>query len=239
LGVWQMTRASKVHYFESEGRENLPAVIKSIKAYLKGLDSQNLVAPQKIVFLTLQGEGPMLAYNQLQSENLEFVAVTFPAHYGTTRPDGTMFVPEIPDKVRQFFHGVGIPIITQRFPLDNIAGCEAHNREMSLIRDTLIMFGGSFPLAVQAVLQATDSGLLKVGEQVLVATGDTALLVTASTTEFFLRKDHLGFAVNEVLCKPSVFTRSRPLPAPKKSPSLGAGTGTYIEGKQIDPVFKE
>ncbi|MDR3715207.1 MAG: hypothetical protein P4L51_20535 [Puia sp.] len=163
--------------------------------------------------MTREGEGPVLAYNQLDTEEIKIIAVTFPPSYAGKRADGSFFVPEIPERIRKFFKGVGIEIITNRLPFDEILGAEAHNREMSVLRDALALFGASVPLAIQAVLQATDAGMVDAGEHVIVATGDTALLVTASTTRLFLMKDERGLAVNEIICKPRIFDRSRkPLP---------------------------
>lgn len=151
----------------------------------------------------------MVAYNQLAGLDLKIIAVTFPPTYEVALRDGNSFKPEIPDKVKKFFKGVEIPIVTSRLPFDDISGAESHNRDMGLIRDTLALFGGSMPLAIQCVLQAADYGLIEQGEQVIAVTGDTALLVTASTTKHFLSKQ-LGLMVNEVICKPRNFTRTRP-----------------------------
>jgi hypothetical protein len=205
----------KVQYFGSEGRENLSSVIKAIKLFMNATLSQGFAIPQKIVFLTREGEGPMLAHSQFQSQGVKIIAVTFPRHYAAKRADNSIFMPEIPDKIQRFFRAFEIPIITNRLPFDNIEGADGHNREMSLIRDALGLFGGSIPLAIQAVLQATDAGYVNIGEQVIAATGDAALLVTASTTRLFLRKDNRGFAVNEIICKPRSLTMTRKTPAPE------------------------
>jgi hypothetical protein len=216
-----MTKSRKVHYFDSEGRENLHLVIKSIKAFLRTSDSQETLLPKKLVFMTREGEGPMLAHSQLQTEDLKIIAVTFPRHYAGKRPDNSVFMPEISDRVRKFFDAFDIPIITNRLPFDDIGGAESHNHEMELLRNALALFGGGVPLAIQAVLQATDAGHVDIGERVIAATGDTALLVTASTTHLFLTKDSRGLSVNEIICKPRVLNITRKpfvpqLPAPIK-----------------------
>src|SRR5665213_3293370 len=201
-----MIRSYKVQYFDAEGRDNLPAVIKCIRTFLRGLEAQHFSLPKKIVFLTTQGEGPMLAYNQLQSEELKIIAVTFPNGASEMTTDGQMYTPQVSERVRDFFNGVKIPIVTNRLPFEDMIGSNAHNQEMKLIRNVLGIFGSSTSLAIQAVLQAADAGHVKIGEQVIAATGDTAILVTATTTRNFLRQDHLGFAVNEIICKPRSFT---------------------------------
>lgn len=220
-----MTRQSKPQYFESEGREHLPSVIKSIRAYLRSAEGPTM--PRKMIFLTRQGEGPMLAYNQIPIDGMTIIAVTFPRFYAGRQEDGSIFVPEMPQGVKKFFDGVGIHVITNRLPFDDILGAEAHNKEMALLRDALALFGGSVPLAIQAVLQATDAGYVDPGEQVIAATGDTALLITASTTRMFMMKDARGLAVNEIICKPRVFDRSRKPLAPRLP--LGETGGIQIE----------
>jgi uncharacterized protein len=205
----RMSKTFKVQYFGSEGRENLPSVIRAIKLFLSSTLSQGFDVPRKIVFLTREGEGPMLAHNHLQSSGIKIIAVTFPRHYGARRPDNSFFRPEIPDSIQRFFNAFEIPIITNRLPFDSIEGVDSHNSDMDLIKNVLGLFGSSIPLAVQAVLQATDAGYVDIGEQVIAATGDAAILVTASTTRQFLRKDHFGFAVNEIICKPRELTMRR------------------------------
>ena len=232
-----MIRPRKVQYFESEGRENLHLVIKSIKAFLRPSDSQEVPAPKKIVFMTREGEGPMLAHNQLQSEGLKIIAVTFPQHYGAKRPDGSVFMPEVSERVKRYFQAFDIPIITNRLPFDEIIGADSHNREMALMRNVLSLFGGSVPLAIQAVLQATDAGHVEVGEQVIAATGDAALLVTASTTRLFLAKDSQGLSVNEIICKPRVLDMMRKpfapqLPSPSKEIKQIEGTANDVEASE-------
>jgi uncharacterized protein len=204
-----MAKFHKVQYFASEGRGNLSSVIKCIKMFLRSPDPQGVIAPKKIVFMTREGEGPILAHSQLQSEDVKIIAVTFPRNYAGKRADDSIFMPEISERVRRFFTAFNIPIITNRLPFEDIQGADSHNREMSLLRNALAIFGGSMPLAIQAVLQATDAGYVDVGEQVIAATGDTALLVTASTTRLFLVKDSRGLSVNEIICKPNTFDMTR------------------------------
>jgi hypothetical protein len=228
-----MSKSYKVQYFGSEGRENLSLVIKAIKLFINTTLNQGFAAPTKIVFLTREGEGPMLAHSLLQSLGVKIIAVTFPRHYFAKQPDNSIFMPEISEKIRRFFQAFDIPIITNRLPFDDIEGANAHNREMSLIRDALALFGGSIPLAIQAVLQATDAGYVNIGEQVIAAAGDCALVVTASTTRLFLRKDHFGLAVNEIICKPRSLTITPQLAGPNRS--LGQiDSNPIVEGQQAD-----
>lgn len=228
-----MSRGDKIQTFDEEGRENLPNVVKNIKNYMRGLISNGIPYPVKVIFFTLQGEGPMLAYNQLSGLDLKIIAVTFPATYTIKLKTGGTYPPDMPEKVRKFFDGVEIPIIRARLPFDDISGAELHNKEMAMLKSALSVFGGSMPLAIQAVLQATDSGHIPSGEEVIVATSDTALLVTASTTKDFLDKTN-GLVVNEIICKPRNFNISRPQPKPSpilQMPSPFSEHPTILEGE--------
>jgi hypothetical protein len=203
-----MTRMLKVQHFDSEGRENLPNVIKNVKNYLRALQAGGSTSLPKLVFLTGQGEGPMIAYNQLSGLNVDIIAVTFPRGFHIRINEKEVYYPQISERVRKFFAGVEIPIITGRLPFDAMDRADSHNREMELLRSAFALFGGSMPLAIQAVMQATDNGLVEVGEQVIAVTSDTAVLITASTSEHFLSKT-CGMMVNEIICKPRRFTVAR------------------------------
>jgi len=203
-----MARMLKVQHFDSEGRENLPCVIKDVKSYLRALQTNGNTSLPKLVFFTGQGEGPMKAYSQLNGLNVTIIAVTFPRGFHVRISEKDVYYPQIPEQIRKFFTGVEIPVITGRLPFDAMDGADSHNREMKLLRSAFALFGGSMPLAIQAVLQATDNGLVKTGEQVIAVTSDTAALITASTTEHFLSKN-CGMMVNEIICKPRIFSIAR------------------------------
>ncbi len=228
-----MNRQHKLQTFEREGRrDNIGQVLKSVKSYMRGLITSGIPYPTKIVFFTLRGEGPMIAYNQLSGLEVNIIAVMFPITYSVTLKDGTKYTPDLPDKVRKFFHGVEIPVLRSRLPFDDITGAESHNKEMALLKTALGVFGGSMPLAIQAVLQATDNGLVPAGEEVIAVTGDTALLVTASTTRDFLDKT-CGLVVNDIICKPRNFNITRPRPKPEEpliSSVVVADPSRTIEG---------
>lgn len=237
-------RSHRIHYFDSEGRDNLPSVIKYVKAYLKTfrLQTGDTIAgrPNKIVCMTFRGEGPLLAYHELVDEEVTIIAVLFPSTYRVVSKD-TVTSSEIPEKVRKFFNGVDVRVIQTRLPFDEITGAESHNKEMSTLKKTLSVFGGSIPLAIQAVLQATDSGEVCSGEQVVAITSDTALVVTASTTKDFLSPT-AGLQVNEIICKPRQFTIARPAPKAAEisspPPSQTAKPGLVIEGRKEMRKFR-
>ncbi len=193
--------------------------------------------------LTAEGEGPLLAYNNLSMYEPKIVAVTFPLSFSAKRPDKTQFRPQIPERLLKFFSGVEISIIVpDTLPFDDIEEMDGHNQQMRLVRKALAMFGGGFGVCVQAVLRACDAGVVEPGERVIAIGGDCAALITASTTAKFLSKE--GISINEIFCKPKNLTIARPLPAPKGEPmvieqKLEKGNLAVLPAPQVLPENKE
>jgi hypothetical protein len=217
-----MTRkSSSILYFEREGRENLAQVVRVIKRLFRKTPA---VRSTKIIIFTALGEGPALAYHQLSEYDPQIIAVTFPPGF-CVRQGEEIFTPEIHPKVQAFFDGVGVKVVRSRLPFDEIQGARSHNEQVTLIRDTLSLFGGGFSLAVQAVLQACDSGLVMPGEKVIAASGDCAAMMTAASTARFLAREG-GLIISEILCKPRNFTITRRDDAPPISEQSGELFGT-------------
>lgn len=200
-----MQRYYSISYFDREGRENLPQVLRVVKRALKKRPELRLL---KHIIFTATGDGPALAYGQLHEYDPRIIAVTFPPDFHVKRGEEGVFFPKVEPKLQGFFNGVGIKTITGRLPFDRVENAQSHNEQMRLIRDILTLFGGSFNLSIQAVLSACDAGEVAIGERVISIAGDTASIVTASTTRKFLTKEQ-GLVVNEILCKPRNLTLSR------------------------------
>jgi hypothetical protein len=212
-------KTHSIYYFDQEGRENWEQVLRLVKRAFKRRPE---FRSYKVVIFTAIGEGPALAYNLLQDylDTTKIIAVTFPPDFTAVR-DGQTVSPRIFPKAKTFFDGVGIPVVTARLPFQAIEGVEGHNQQMKLIGDVLTLFGGSFSLSVQAVLQACDHGLVEVGEKVIAVTGDSAAVITASSTTKFLNREQ-GLAINEIICKARNMTiaRGQPAAAVEQSRSL-------------------
>lgn len=197
-------RSSITLYFEEEGRQNFPGVLRVLKRTLKRRPELRTLP---LVIFTSTGEGPAVAFSQLHQFEPTIIAVTFPPDFSVKRGE-ERYSPSIPEKLAKFFDGVGIKVITGRLPFDRMDGLQTHNEHMQLIQSVLSVFGGGFALSVQAVLAACDANVVKMGQKVIAITGDTAAIMIASTTSRFLAKSG-GLAVNEILCKPRNLTISR------------------------------
>jgi len=217
-----------ISYFEREGNENLSEVLRVVKRTLKRRPE---LQQRKIVFFTAIGKGPALAYKLLDAFEPKIIAVTFPPSF-TVLVEGKPFHPTIAPKIRKFFDGVGIRVITGRLPFDRIDGAEAHNQQMKLINDALSLFGGGFYQCVQAVLQACDHGEVEIGETVISITGDCAAVMIASTTQKCFSSKQ-GLVISEILCKPRNMTiaRQKPLPPQAQEQALFHEGKPVIEGQ--------
>jgi hypothetical protein len=200
--------SASITYFSEEGRGNLKSVISVIQRRLK---KQPYLRQLKLVIFTAYGEGPVRAYNALQEFETQIIAVTCPPDFTVMR-DKQVYKPAIEPKLRKFFDGVGIKVLTGRLPFDRMEGMEGHNHDMQLVRNALSIFGGGIVPCLQAVMQACDMGAVEIGERVIAMSGDWAVLVTASNTQSAFTREK-GIAVNEIFCKPSKFDICRIAPA--------------------------
>jgi hypothetical protein len=236
-------KSTSIIYFDNEGRENLPQVLRGVKRAMK---KRPELRDLKLVILTATGEGPALAYAHLHEYDPRIIAVTFPPDFVVRRGEDD-FHPQISVKLHAFFRGVGVKVLTSRLPFDQMEGAEAHNQQMQLIRDVLTLFGGSFALCIQAILSACDHGEVVPGERVIGMTGDTAAIITASTSQKFLSKAE-GLVVNEIICKARNLTLSRkpkketnvaPVKVLEESIALANKTITLKALPQPDPYNKK
>src|SRR5271157_3427630 len=101
-------KAHQIVYFDTEGRSNLPEVIRVVKQKLK---SREELRALKLIMLTREGEGPLLAYNHLSMYDPKIVVVTFPLSFSAKRPDKTQYRPQISERLLKFLKGVDVQII--------------------------------------------------------------------------------------------------------------------------------
>ncbi|WP_263382260.1 hypothetical protein [Granulicella arctica] len=187
-----------VTYFQSSGRVNLKRVVTSV---LRNLKNREELRSLKLVFFTAYGEGPLLASGILRDYEPKMIAVTFPPSITVFRGNAT--VPhELVPSVTRYLEVFDVKILAERLPFSTLDVDESRVAEIKLVESTLATVASSFPLCVQAVLQACDHGLISVGEQVIGITGDFAALISACGTENFFSKDS-GFFIHEIFCKPS------------------------------------
>lgn len=189
-------------YFMREGKENLASCLSA--TFAAALAHQ----VQKVVIFTSAGLGVSMALDSYRSQeqyaHIELVAVTFPSQSQFTAGDPSEH--SIPADVVRRLANNRIPIVRAHLPFDPIrthyAGQGILGQDFGLIGNALRIFGGSMSLCVQAVLMASDAGLVELGEHVLAMTSDTSILVRAAGTQRFLT----DLIVREIICKPVLLT---------------------------------
>jgi len=199
----------KTTYLEGEGRRMLGACLAVAFEYAER------EAVEKIVMFTATGEGPLLAAKEFlpRYPSVLVVAVTPPVGRAYASPDqpGQLVGAGIIGERRQFLTDLGIPIVAAHLPFKEVyTGHDSERRsEWSRVAEALSIFGGGLPLAVQAVLMATDAGELEPRERVIAMTADTAITVRASRTETFLSPFE-GLLIEHIICRPMRFDISKP-----------------------------
>jgi hypothetical protein len=179
--------------FEAEGKQNVRSVIRIVAKASKALEIRKVV-----VFASAASN--VLALREVLSENTAVLVVTFPSGMVARRGHEDAVLMGIPSREdRQALRQRGIPILQGVMPLRALG--ETLSPSIDAMRRVFSLWGGGTELCVQAVLMASDAGYLSEGEQCLVMTGDTALIMRAGNAYNFLRAQS-KVAIEHVLCKP-------------------------------------
>lgn len=203
-------------YFMQEGKDNLA---RCLDATFKAALAHHI---GKVIIFTAAGKGVLIALEEYRSQeqyaDIELVAVTFPSQsqFSAGDPSEQTISPE----TARIFAENRVPIVRAHLPFNPIhthyAGHGILGQDFGLIGNALRIFGGSMSLCVQAVLMASDAGLVGLGQHVVAMTADTSILVRAAGTEKFLT----DLIVREIICKPALLTIAK---SEKLSPFFEGG----------------
>jgi hypothetical protein len=189
-------------YFMQEGKGNLARCLQA--TFVAALAHR----VGKIIIFTSAGRGVLLAIDEYLSQEqysqIELIAVTFPSQSQFTAGDPSEH--SIQAEALHILDESRVPVVRAHLPFEPIrthyAGQGVLGQDFGLIGNALRIFGGSMSLCVQAVLMASDAGLVDLGEHVIAMTSDTSILVRAAGTERFLT----DLIVREIICKPVLLT---------------------------------
>ncbi|MBT9134124.1 MAG: hypothetical protein DDT39_01421 [Firmicutes bacterium] len=186
---------ANVQYYDREGQINLTQTIEAVKERL------SLGDVTTVIVFTGNGTGALQAAEQLV--NTHVLAVTFS---WVRRGDSVGGIQD--ESVRQALAEKGIRIIEGNLPFDEIIIPDARDPKITAIEYTLDLFGGGMSLCVQAVIMATEQGLLEPSKDVIAMSGDTAIVATpARKSTMFSPYD--GMEIREIICKPRHLTLVR------------------------------
>lgn len=216
-------------YFLQEGKANIARCLQATFA------AAHAHQVQKIIIFTSAGQGVLTALDEYcskeQYSHIQLIAVTFPSQSEFTTGNPADY--SISEDTQRILDSKNVPIVRAHLPFHPIrTHYEGHGvlgQDFGLIGNALRIFGGSMSLCVQAVLMASDAGLVQLGEHVLAMTSDTSILVRAAGTARFLT----DLIVREVICKPVLLTIGK---AEKPSP---AEPGEVIEQTKDAPLELE
>jgi hypothetical protein len=209
-------------YFMQEGKENLDRCLDA--TFAAALAHQ----VGKVVIFTSAGRGVLTALDSYLSQeryaHIDLVAVTFPSQSQFTAGDPSEH--NISQDTERILSDKHVPIVRAHLPFDPIRAHYANQgvlgQDFGLIGNALRIFGGSMSLCVQAVLMASDAGLVGFGEHVLAMTSDTSILVRAAATSRFLT----DLIVREIICKPVFLTVGK---AERPNSNIEAGKEAPLE----------
>jgi hypothetical protein len=192
-----------IFYFDVCGQVNTEKTLELAIKRACELDIKNLIVASET------GLSAMKASDMLQNSDIHLIVVTSAAG---TKIENTIVGDlriGIPDKkIWDQLERNGAKIVRATDPLFNIGAAMEHNRIPTLatiIRLCLKMVSSGTAVCVSATLMATDNGLLKEGEEVVVVAGswlglDTALVVQATNSVNLLKAGVMQ--IKEIICKP-------------------------------------
>lgn len=187
--------ASRIVYFPSTGAAHTAGTIEAAcaRARERGI--------KEIVVATSSGRTASKAASLFKGGRV--IAVTY--HSGAEKP----FDDPLPPAARKKLEALNARIVTCGHALsgaEKAVGGAGGCAPLSLVADTLRLFGQGTKVCVEIVLMAADAGALS-GRDVVAVGGsgegaDTALVIAPAH-----QADMFSLRVKEIICKPSEFPR--------------------------------
>lgn len=185
-----------------EGKDDFKRVIRAVRrACEEGL-------AKKVTVFTSDGVGALELARGLEGVDCTVFAVTFPfgrrfkyrgkdAVGGVVRDDVQKELDRLGVKVRQAFP-----------PFWELPIGDLPDFKITILRESLGLFGGGTSLCVQSILMACDQGLVAPGEDVIGVAADTAILASACFTESLFHPVS-GMEIRAHLVKPGYYTTTK------------------------------
>ncbi|MFA5363644.1 MAG: pyruvate kinase alpha/beta domain-containing protein [Candidatus Bathyarchaeia archaeon] len=179
-------------YFEQTGPKNTSETLRLAK---KRADELGI---RSVVVASTSGETGVKASEVFKGYNLVVVShVT-----GFTQPNVQQLLP----KNREIIENRGANVLTAAHAFGTLGRAVANKFESiqldGIVSGVLRLFGQGVKVGCEIACMASDAGLIRVGEDVVVVGGtgssaDTALVLVASNTHTFF-----DLKIREVICKP-------------------------------------
>lgn len=180
-------------------RETARLAVK--RATEMGLDS--------LLVFTSDGDGALEAARMAENSNIRIIAVTFPTGQLFVDESSSFFTTRLSESERKReLEDNGISVVQGTMPLQEIVCPGTHDERIEGITNTLSLLSPGLALCVQAILMATDAGVIKQGQEVVSMSADTAIIGTGAWTHWLFHPQY-GLDIREIICKP----RSHLLPS--------------------------
>lgn len=138
----------------------------------------------------------------IEAPALTLVAVTFPAGQLFRAKEGDLVRTKLSDPAeRNKLEDKGITIVQGTMPLQEIITPGCSDPKIDAILRTLSLISLGLPLCVQAILMATDAGVVSAGQEVVSASADTAIVGTGVLSNWLFHPEE-GLDIREIICKP-------------------------------------
>ncbi len=201
-------KSEGIYYFSREGKQNLRKTITLVGA---AAARWNLF---KVVMFTADGDGPLRAAKSFAGKEIQVIACTFPRGTTVAGRESTRVPTGIPDpNVREQLQANGVEIVQAGLPFDDAFIPGADDSKLKTIVQTMNLVSGGLSLCIQAVIMATEAGLVSQGEPVIAMSADTAIVATGARKQRLFAPD--GLVVQRFICKPEALDISRqPKPHP-------------------------
>ena len=182
----------RIVYFSNPGRENTEEVLGIVKRRAEELGIKS------IIVASTSGDTAVRAVGILKG--VKVIAVSHATGMGEPN------VQQFTEENRQKFESKGGIVLTTMHAFAGLSRAMRKKFNMYLfpevVASTLRIFGQGMKVACEITLMATDAGLVRTDEDVIVIAGsgrgaDTALVLTPVNS-----KDFFDLKVKEILCKP-------------------------------------
>jgi len=205
----RMEKHERIHKFmklstriyENEGYGNLRQTVRDVARAATAYDIK------RIVVFTAVGDGALMLRHKLD-ESFAIIAVSFPPDTIGVSRTAELGVHDPAVTVRSKIEHLGIPVVQGSMPFMGLDPRFSASGP-SAVKVVFGVFGGGMQLCVQAVLMASDAGLIRQGDRCISMSADTALVCRGGHSHNFL-STKTTFAVEHIICKPLFYQISRP-----------------------------
>jgi hypothetical protein len=183
---------AKIVYFDEPGRQNTDEVLRLAKRRAKELGIKT------ILVASTTGDTALKAMEVFKGARI--VAVS---HFTGMRAPNTQ---EFTEENRQKLLSAGVPLLTTTHTFSGLGRAMRKKFKMYLfeevVANTLRLFGQGMKVVCEITLMATDAGLVRTDEDIIVIGGTSRGADTAVVLRPVNSEDFFDLKVKEILCKP-------------------------------------